>query len=195
MCTPLRYGPTVLGETLAVDFHTVVEPPQSQSGSSSTNKNTNTLYAEFYRPLVARLRQRGVWPVGKGGWRGRWRSFQTGHSGANYGTGLDKGRAQVFLSLNGTGHRQRYRALLRHQEEIAGSVDGSVLWQEGNKGAWESLVVLERDMAVSLTGPEEDLETVRRWMADNLVALRDAVQPHLDHVMEAARRGEEIADT
>ena len=175
-----------VGESLAVDFHTVVEPPQSQPGlSRPARKNTNTLYAEFYRPLVARLRQRGVQPVGRGGWRGRWRSFQTGHAGAAYGTGLDDEKAKVFLSLSGTGHRQTYRALLRHREEIAGSVDGTILWQEGSEGAWESLVMLERHEAVSLTAPEEELESARQWMADNLLSLRDALQPHLDHLMQA----------
>ena len=175
-----------VGEALAADFHTVVEPPQSQPGPSPpTNKNSNTLYAEFYRPLLARLRQRGVQPVGRGGWRGRWRSFQTGHPGVAYGTGLVDGKAKVFLSLNGTGHQQRYRALLRHREEIAGKVDGTILWQEGSEGARESLVMLERDEAVSLTAPEEELEAARQWMADKLLPLRDALQLHLDQLMRA----------
>ena len=175
-----------VGEALAADFQTMVEPPQSQPGPTpSAKKATSTLYAEFYRPLVARLRQRGVQPVGKGGWRGRWRSFQTGHPGACYGTGLDEGKAKVFLSLNGTGHQQRYRALLRYREEIAGRVDGTILWQEGSEGAWESLVMLERDEAVSLKAPEKELETARQWMADNLLPLRDALQPHLDELMRA----------
>ena len=173
-----------VAEALAADFQTVVEPPQVQAGSSaSATKTTSTLYAEFYRPLVARLHQGGVQPVGRGGWRGRWRSFQTGHPGAVYGTGFDDGKAQVFLSLNGATHQERFRALLRHREEIDGKVEGAVLWQEGSQEARESLVVLESDEALSLTGPEEDLETVRRWMADNLLPLRDAVQPHLDQLM------------
>ncbi len=171
-----------VGEALAYDFHTVVEPPQSQSqpGSSrSAKKNVNTLYAEFYRPLVAQLRKSGVHPRGKGGWRGRWRSFQTGHRGAVYATGLVDGKARVFLSL-GASHQQRYLALRQHREEIAGKVDGTILWQE-QKGE----VILERDEAVSLTGPEEELEIARQWMADNLLLLRDALQPYLDELMRA----------
>lgn len=95
----------------------------------------------------------------------------------------------MFLSLNGAGHQQRYRVLLRRREEIAGKVDGKILWQEGSEGAWESLVMLERDEAVSLTAPEEELETVRQWMADNLLPLRDALQPHLDQLMRADDAG------
>ncbi|WP_419940269.1 hypothetical protein [Candidatus Palauibacter sp.] len=175
-----------VGDALAANFRTVVEPPEAQQGPpSSAGKNANTLYAEFYRPLVARLRQRGVRPVGKGGWRGRWRSFETGHRGAVYGAVLHEGKARVFLSLNGSGHQQRYRTLLRHRGEIDGSVEGTVLWREGSEGAWDSRVMLGSDEAVSLTGPVEDLETARQWMADNLLSLRDAVQAHLDQVMGA----------
>ena len=96
--------------------------------------NINTLYAEFYQPLVARLHQEGVQPVGKGGWRGRWRSFQTGYPGAVYGTGLDDRKAQVFLSFDGTGKEQRFRALLPHRKEIDGKVKGSVLWLDESHG-------------------------------------------------------------
>lgn len=175
-----------VGEALAADFHTVVEPPESQPEDPAPGKkNSNTLYAEFYRPLVARLRRRGVQPVGKGGWRGQWRSFQTGHPGATYGTGFGEGKATVFLSLHGTGHRQRYRALLRHREEIASGLDGTIRWQEGTDGAWESLITLERDEASSLTAPEEELEAARQWMADHLLPLRSALQPHLDQLMRA----------
>lgn len=174
-----------VGEALAVDFHTVVEPPQSQPGPSrSANKNSNTLYAEFYRPLVARLRQRGVQPVGKGGWRGQWRSFQTGHPNDVYATMLGGEKAKIFLSLNGTGRQQRYRALLRHREEIDGEVNDAIWGKEGGE-FWDCCVTLESDETVSLTAPEEKLESVRQWMADKLILLRDTLQPYLDQLMQA----------
>ena len=174
-----------VGEALAADFETVVEPGSQPGPSSPAKKNSNTLYAEFYRPLAARLRQRGVQPVGKGGWRGRWRSFQSGHSGAVYGMGLSGGKAKVFLSFRGADHEQRFRALLQHREEIDGNVRGTALWLDASQGDWKSRVVLEGDGVLDLKGPEEDLETVRRWMADNLLSLRVAVKPHLDEVMRA----------
>ena len=187
-----------VGEALAADFHTVVEPPQSQPGSSRpANKNSNTLYAEFYRPLVARLRQSGVQPVGKGGWRGQWRSFQTKHPDVVYATQvLDGKKARVFLTLNGPGRQQRYRVLLRHREEIDGKVNGAIWGKEGG-GFWDSCVALESDEALSLTSPEEKLATVRQWMADNLILLRDTLQPHLDLLMrveDAASDAVEGAD-
>ena len=171
-----------VGEALAADFHTVVEPPQSQpEPSRHANKNSNTLYAEFYRPLVARLRRRGMQPVGKGGWRGSWRSFQTGYPNAVYATGLEDKKANVFLYLKGTGRRQRYCVLLRHREEIDGKVNGAI-WDEDGGGSW---VMLESDETVGLTAPEEKLEAARQWMADNLILLRDTLQPYLDQLMRA----------
>lgn len=171
-----------IGDALAADFQTVVEP-QSQSGPSRpAKKNSNTLYAEFYRPLVARLRQNGVQPVGRGGWRGRWRSFQSGHSGAVYALGLSGGKAKVFLSLRGAGHEQRFQRLIQHREQVDGKVKGAV-WHEEGQGGWKSTVLLEGDGPLDLTGPEKDLDTVRQWMAAKLLSLRNAVAPHLDEVM------------
>ena len=156
----------------------LLPPPPGQ------DENINTLYAQFYQPLVARLRENGMQPVGKGGWRGRWRSFQTGYQGAVYATELDGGKAKVFLHFSGSGNRQRFRALLQHREEIERTVKGTVLWLEETQGDWDTTVLQEKDAAFSLTGPKEDLEPTRLWMADTLLALRSAVQPHLDQVMQ-----------
>ena len=174
-----------VGEALAVNFQTVVEPPQSgPMAPQPATRTTNTLYAEYYRPLVARLHRHGMLTVGKGGWRGRWRSFQTGHRGAVYATGFNsEGKPRVFLTLLGGHHLPRYRALLQHREEIAGKVEGTFVWDEAREGASQSSVRLERDEACSLTGPEEVLERAREWMAASLLALRGALQPCLDQVM------------
>ena len=168
----------------------LLQPPESGTeGPGSEEKNINTLYAEFYRPLVARLRQEGIRPVGKHGWRGGWRSFQTGYQGAVYGARLDDGKARVFLSFEGAGNEQRFRALLPHREEIDRKVQGTVLWLDESHGDWATTVLLERDGAFSVRGPEEDLKATRLWMADTLLALRRAVGPHLDRVMRVASGG------
>ena len=83
-----------VGNSLAANFRTVVEPPQAQAGTSAPPRETaSTHYAEFYRPLVTQLRRSGMQAVGKGGWRGRWRSFQTGYPHTVYATGLDEGES------------------------------------------------------------------------------------------------------
>ena len=175
-----------VGDALAADFRTVVEPPQSRPGTASPSMETmSTHYAEFYRPLVAQLRRSGLRPVGRGGWRGRWRSFQTGHPRIVYATGLNQGKAQLFLSIHGGNQQQIYHALIQHRVEIDAQLDTGAVWEEGER---ESSVMMERE--ATITGAEEDAETVRQWMADNLVKLRDAVQQYLDQVMGVEGTGE-----
>ncbi len=45
----------LVGDAIAVDFRLIVEPPQTQPGTTSTPTGmaTNTYYADFYRPVVA----------------------------------------------------------------------------------------------------------------------------------------------
>ena len=150
------------------------EPPRPKP----TTTNINTLYALFYQPLVARLRRSGMETVKPHGWRGQWRTFQTGHPGAVWGTGIGEGKATVFLHLSGTDCERNYRALFERREQITGGMDRTVLWHEGS---FE--IKLARDEAISLTAPDAELETARQWMADSLLALREALQPHLDQLM------------
>ena len=161
----------------------LLQPPQPPPG-----KNINTLYAEVYRPLVALLRRKGVQPE-KRGWRGRWRSFQTGYPSVVYGTDLHGGKAKVFMSFRGADNEQRFRALLQHREDIDGKVKRAISWLDESHGHWGTTVLMEGDTTFSLTGPEEDLEATRVWMADTLLALRSAVRPHLDRVMRGSGAG------
>ena len=179
-----------VGDALAADFRTVVEPPQSRPGISSPALETmNTYYAEFYRPLVAQLRRSELQPVGRGGWRGRWRSFETGHRHAIYAAGLDQGKAQVFLHVGGPDHRRIYHALSQYRDEIDSKLGGSVAW--GQEEGFSS-VTLETEAAVP--GPEEDQETARQWMADNLIRLKAALQPHLEQAMGVPDAGQDNAE-
>ena len=168
-----------VGDSLAADFRTVVEPPQAQAGTSAPPRETaSTHYAEFYRPLVTQLRRSGIQAVGKGGWRGRWRSFQTGYPHTVYATGLDEGKAQVFLQAYGPDRERIHHHLDQHRDEVDAMLDGSAIWGQEEDSAW---VMIETEAAFN--GLEDDLEETRQWMADNLLRLQDAVQPYLDQVM------------
>ena len=168
-----------VGDALAADFRTVVEPPQSRPGTSTPVRTTmSTQYAEFYRPLVAQLQRLGLQPVGRGGWRGRWRSFQTDYPQAIYATGLNEGKAQLFLCLRGNSHQDIYHALIKHRAEIDDKLVAAAAWEQSERESW---VMLQAEGTT--TGMEEDLETVRQWMADNLIQLQAAVQPYLDQAM------------
>ena len=110
-----------VGNAIAADFDLVLEPPQSESGPSATATNVtmSTHYANFYRPVVERLRRSGLPPVGRGGWRGRWRSFQSGYPQGNLCSGFER-RQGVGISWmsRGAENQQIYHALTLHQAEI-----------------------------------------------------------------------------
>jgi len=168
-----------VGDTLAASFDTVVEPSVNRSGLSTPEKKRAVMrYAEFYRPLAAQLRQSQLLPMGKGGWRGRYRSFQTGCAGSLYATSWIQDKPRVFLLFFGNGCQQRYDALLRHREQIDEEVKGDLVWQ--NKSEDGPRVMLERSDAASWTASKEELENVRQWMAQYLLQLRDVIRPHLN---------------
>lgn len=176
-----------VGDVIAADFRTVVEPAQTPPGASPPAKrNWSSRYGDFYRPLAARLRRSGMPPVGRGGWRGRYRSFQTGYPDAIYTTALDRkeGKAHANLLLTGADHQRRYGALRQHQADIEAKLDRPATWHQDDQN---SRIKLETESLEVLRewGPEEDLEIVRERLENLLLQLRDAVQSYLDNVMAA----------
>ena len=168
-----------VGDSVAADFQPIVEPPQTQPGtaSTSTGMNPNTYYANFYRPVVAHLRSSGMLPVGRGGWRGRWRSFQTGYSSVVYAAALSDEKAWAFLAVEGAEKKHVYHALAQHRAEIDAKLNGSVEWDLRGY-SWLGL----RTEALT-SDPMLNLEAVGQWITENLLRLRDVMQPYLDRVM------------
>ena len=76
-----------LGDTLGVNFQ-LVEAPIPQVNAPYDESDMTVYYGYFYRPLVEQLHRSLFYPVGRGGWRGRWRSFQSGDPEAIYATGF-----------------------------------------------------------------------------------------------------------
>ena len=179
-----------VGDAFAASFRTVLEPPQAQPGTSSApRENTNSRYAEFYRPVVAKLRRSGLQPVGKGGWRGRYRSFQTGYAGAIYVARLEQSKAEVYLYLDGPDQDTIYHDLNEYQDEINAYLNGSTLWGQEGDVSW---ITLEAEAMAA--GSEEDLEKVRQWMSDSLLQLQAAVQPYLEQAMNGSDTGHDDAE-
>ena len=179
-----------VGDVLGVTFQVEVEPQRDQPEAPALARATmSTRYADFYRPLATHLRHSGLLPVRRGGWRGRWRSFETGYSpDVIYVAGLTDGRAQVFLSIHGGDRADIYRALAQSREEIDRELDGAI-WEQGDR---ECSVTIQTDGVLSDDDAGE--ESLRRWMASNLLQLRELMQPHLDEVMKELRPGHGDAD-
>ena len=172
-----------VGDAKAADFRLIVEPPQSQPGttSTSTSMTANTYYANFYRPVVAKLRRSGLPPVSRGGWRGRWRSFQTGYSNVVYAAGLSEDKAWAFLDVYGADNQHVYHALTQHRDEINAELelDVSAEWKQGEEQSW---VGVQTEAVTS--DPMLNLEAIGEWITENLLRLRAVVQPYLDKVVD-----------
>ena len=156
-----------------VDFNLVVEPPQAGTASASRRKTASTYYAEFYRPVVATLRRSGLLPVGRGGFRGRYRSFQTGYEGIYYFAEVAARRTAAALGFRADNHHI-FRALARHRDKIDHNLAGDTEWHQ-HKVSLTTEVVADDPSSI----PEE----VGEWLTENLLELRDVVQPYLDQVM------------
>ena len=183
-----------VGGVLGASFRIEVEPRRAQRGTTAAARTTmSTHYADFYRPLVAQLRQAGLSAVGRGGWRGRWRSFDSGYSPrAVYATELAEGKAFVFLSMYGSRHQEINQALVKHREEIDRKLDGGAIWNQGEDNSSVALQI-ERTVTDEETNPDND-ENIRQWMAENILRLRATVQPFLDQVMSELQPSDGAAE-
>ena len=160
-----------------VDFDVVVEP-QEGTISVPRRKTASTHYAEFYRPVVANLRRLGLKPVGRGGFRGKYRSFQTGYSGVYYSSGFSEGRATASLGFYGADKQDIFDALTQHRTEINTKLNGQTEWHKRGSEYWlwlQAEAVVDDPMSIP--------ETVGQWITENLVRLKEVVQPYLDRVM------------
>ena len=167
-----------VGGNIAADFRLVVEPRPSGATPTSAQMTGNTYFAAFYRPLVEQLRRSGMLPVGRGGWRGRWRSFQTGYPQVVYAAGLSKEKAWAFLQVDGTDAQHIYHALTNHRAEIDAELNGDVEWSEGKDKSWFGMRT-----AAAISDPRQDFEPVRDWIVRNLLQLWTVVQPRLNQVI------------
>lgn len=169
-----------IGETVAACFRLVEGPqPETAAARESGGRLTSTQrYGQFYRPVVAQLRREGLPPVSRGGWRGKWRSFQTGHPPHIYSLGLeDVGEARVYFEARGENAQAVYDALRENYAEIDAQLGGATIeWHDQHR--WVALKT-----QASLDDAEEKHEETREWMASNLPKLRDVIQPRLYQIM------------
>ena len=171
-----------VGETLTCNFDLVVEPQSRPlTPVTATRANANTRYADFYRPIRAQLSQAGLDPVGRGGWRGSWRSFQSGYSGIDYVTRLTGNEAWALLRIYGNKQEAIHEALTQQRGKIDARLGDGIEWLQGEEGAWAPIRLRETVVEDSL---KNNPEVVQQWIVKNLISLRDGLQPFLDKVME-----------
>lgn len=165
------------GDSVAVDFRLIVEP-QDDTTSPPRSKTASTYYAEFYRPVVENLRRSGLKPVGRGGYRGRYRSFQTGYPSVYYSSGFSKGHPTVTLGCYGADKQHIFDTLTQHRDDIDDHLGAGTEWHERGDDRW---VWLKAEKAID--DPSNIPDEVGQWITENLLRLRGVVQPYLEKAM------------
>lgn len=172
-----------IGNAFAPHLRCVAWPTPQSRRKANTPGDLVAQYNHFYEPLLERFRKADMLqPPGPiGVFHTRWRSFRTGYENERvvYAIGIANEKAWAYLSAYGPKHKRVYRALCEHQAQIDAYMSGAeVKWHEGGKESWIAVTT-----PASLEDAEEKIEATRVWMFDNLLKLKDAVQPHLDEVM------------
>jgi len=176
-----------IGDVYAPWFEKVAGPDDTGEAATSIPARVPNIFGQFYRPLTERLRSAGIFAMGgaQGGWTGRWRKLRSGLSdaGVHYSLQFGRGeeRCEAGLIIFGEANQDIYGGLEQYREEIEREFPGSVLeWGSQDHQSW---IVVPTGGLADETDPNL-IEEKRTWMFDNLVALRNAVQPRLEKVVE-----------
>ena len=182
-----------IGDVYAPWFERVAGPKDPGDDAAITSVRVPNIYGQFYRPLTERLRSAGLFAMGgrQGGWTGSYRRFRSGFEGVGvtYALGIDFNRKPCWaeLYIEGDYRQAIYDGLVGYREELEAEIgDNNLKW--GNPGSREYWIWVETDGLSDETNPNL-LEEKRTWMFDNLVALRNAVQPRLEKVVEGLGLG------
>ena len=178
-----------IGEIYGYHFEKVVGPDDEGNFADAVPVRGSSVFGRFYRPLTDQLRGEGIWAMGgrQGGWTGRYRSFRSGfeHIGAAYSLRLGRNAepCEASLVISGNSRQAIYEGMAAYREELAAEIGGGNLHWENSEATWASWIWVETDGLADETDLNL-LEEKRSWMLHNLVALRDAVQPRLEKVVE-----------
>ncbi len=139
----------------------------------------------FFQRLLRDLRNKGftdrMAPLA-----GRSQSFPSGFPGVAYNAGFEWSRPFVFLSIS-VGSRAEsgriFDALSEYRLELERELPDLQFDVIGQHGGWRrSSVGMTRDGY--LGDPDQSLDEIRDWMCNNIVELKNIMQPRLEKVME-----------
>ena len=177
-----------IGEIYGYHFEKVVGPDDEGNFAEIGPARGANIFGRFYPELTGKLRAEGIPAMGgrQSGWTGRYRSFRSGfeHIGAAYTLRLGRGGepCEASLVISGVSRQAIYEGMAAYREELESEIGGGNLHWENSEATWASWIWVETG---GLADEEESsLKEKRAWMFKNLVALRNAVQPRLEKVVE-----------
>lgn len=185
-----------IGDSYAPHFEKVAGPDDEVNFAETGPARGTSIYGRFYPRLTGKLRAEGISALGaqQGGWTGRYRKLRSGfeYLGVGYSLCLGRNEQKCDASLHiGGDYRQAiYEGLVQYRDELENEITGRNLKLEwGNsESTWASWIWVETD-ALTDEDKEESLEEKREWMFNSLVALRDAMQPRLEKVVDSLGLG------
>lgn len=172
---------------VAVQLATVVEPDQwakQVTQATATLTTRNQLYMGFWEPLIERIKD--TYP----GWtsmstpsKDSWMVLPSGKSYPWYGLVFTREkRRRIELYVDGpdeAAQQHLWEQLTAQREAIDAALPG-LTW-EPREGKRASRLALYSPFEASVE-KEDEWETFRDWIIDNLGPFRTVLQPHIDQL-------------
>lgn len=170
-------------------FNPVAVPNDWQKQMPDRDKNADVSgkrlrYREFFQALIDTLREEHQFTRARKGQAQNWYHFTSGFNGMQYNaafTGDGKAMAGLYIS---TGDKDRneglFDQLVEHKAAIEDKI-GSLLDWDRRDDIQACFVHAVRDSRIE--DDDEELEQVRKWMIDRLLAFKSAFSPHLDEIL------------
>ena len=182
-----------IGDSLpAPSFNKVVSPVVRIARTEQPISGQMTrvqFYSRFYQLLNSELANERMYPVApaQGGWVARYRRYHTNVNGTSYSSIHDCGDDLVHIGFQvwGNENGDTIIKMLRQQKDaIDREMSGvEMYWSETAPGIDDPGPGLWVSTPASYSDPEAKHIDTRAWMLQNLVNLRNAIQPRLEAVM------------
>ena len=179
---------------LLLDVCAGPEPVRAETGFRTMTRAA--VLGDFCRPLVARLRAEGVRVVGRGGYRGRWRTLSIPYESIVYSLGVTGGRMLVFLSFLYDEMSAAYESLGNRRDEIDAALAalGTDVEVECGADRRERYVAIGR---VLFGGGDGADEQSRDWLLDKTLRFMAVMDPFVaelfsDDSLSEGSEGEEL---
>ncbi|MXY13114.1 MAG: hypothetical protein F4Y46_03680 [Chloroflexi bacterium] len=181
-----------IGETQGFSLKQVAGPePGGVESPGPATWNWTTACAAFYRPLTQHLRsEAGISMIGRGGFRGRYRTFHTGFKDLHvtYATGLNSGHYgqsasdRVAVRISGPHYPELYDRLWDMRDKLAQKAGSDEInWPEKSEKRGYAWLGYTKSPS-NLQTLKSDPDTTREWMFKRLETLRNVCQPRLDQI-------------
>ena len=176
-----------IDQSKAAPLFRVVSAPngwvrQAKAMGQNGPSDRSLLYRDFFQKVVDDLSSKSHAPRSRSLTGRSYQSFSTGRGGFAYGTTFtrkESGRAQVELYIDTT-DRERNKACFDHlaerRQQIESEIKGEFDWERLDHARACRISVVRKG---SINDAPSDLDEIRNWMVENLLAFTTTFGPKL----------------